>query len=92
VGLRNGLDAVKKRKITGPSGNRSPAVQPVAIPTKLSRLLRLSRTSVTTACSVGTSISNLQVMWTEWTICYNTESRDSAVGIATGYGLDERGV
>jgi hypothetical protein len=39
VGPRDGLDVVEKRKTSSPAGNRTPAVQPVAIPTELSRLL-----------------------------------------------------
>jgi hypothetical protein len=37
-------------------------------------LWRLSRTSMTTAWPVGTSVSNFQTMLVEWTICFNTET------------------
>jgi hypothetical protein len=36
VGPRTGLDAVEYRKSLVPAGNGTPAIQPVAIPTKLS--------------------------------------------------------
>jgi hypothetical protein len=38
VDPRADLDAVKKRKYLASAGNRTPAVQPVAIPTELSGL------------------------------------------------------
>jgi hypothetical protein len=37
VGPRVGLDSMKRKSCT--AGNRTPAVQPVAIPTEISRLL-----------------------------------------------------
>jgi hypothetical protein len=37
VGPRASLDSVDKRKSLAPAENRTPAVQPVAIPTSLSR-------------------------------------------------------
>jgi hypothetical protein len=40
VGPRAGVDAVWSReKYFAPAGNRTPAVEPVAIPTELSRLI-----------------------------------------------------
>jgi hypothetical protein len=40
VGTRAGLDAVQRRKNFAPAGNQTSAIQPVAIPTELFRLLR----------------------------------------------------
>jgi hypothetical protein len=37
-----GLDAMVKRKKFIPAANQTPAVQPVAIPTELSRLLEIA--------------------------------------------------
>jgi hypothetical protein len=39
--LRAGLNAVQKRKIPASAGNGTPAVQLVAIPTELSRLIQI---------------------------------------------------
>jgi hypothetical protein len=39
VGPRAGLEAVEQRNTLAPTGNRAPAVQLVAVPTELSRLL-----------------------------------------------------
>jgi hypothetical protein len=41
VGSRAGLDAVEQRKISCPCRESNPAVQPVSIPTELSRILVL---------------------------------------------------
>jgi hypothetical protein len=38
VGPRTGLDTVKKINFSYPAGNLTPAIQPVAVPTELSRL------------------------------------------------------
>jgi hypothetical protein len=37
VRLRAGLDVVEKRKNLAPAGNRTPAVQPVPVPTEICR-------------------------------------------------------
>jgi hypothetical protein len=43
VGPRSGLDYMEYRKSLGPAGNRTPAVQPVAIPTEARGIFLLAR-------------------------------------------------
>jgi hypothetical protein len=50
-GPRSGLDAVVKRKIPAPSGNRTPTVQPVPILTELSRLMSAPTAKARNICS-----------------------------------------
>jgi hypothetical protein len=74
VGPRAGLDAVEKRKIPYLVGNRTPAVQPVARPTEISRLMLTRYTKIINErsldfSSVGKLCSNLEMRCTFTQIC-----------------------
>jgi hypothetical protein len=75
------LDHMEKRKSFSSASN--PTVQPVAY-----SLYQLSYPSFCYICNASGNSEDLDLA----SVLYSIWSRDSVVGIATSYGLDDRGV